>query len=172
MSAELNLSPMLLDTQELEPKVTNKTKPEDTLEHSKKNAISSEFKRSNKAAFLRVVNTLAKVNQDLQNKSEKQVAREELESKLRLRLFNERMQVLDKQDELKKNILGKKRKEQIISSKKLYDEKLKIAKLLKTNTLPSITFLPAKLLPEFQQIIDQQIENTHCLFAELHDNAS
>ncbi|OMJ11712.1 Pinin [Smittium culicis] len=148
--------------QQIEPSKLTENETHEVISRNKKLT-----EQGSKAAFSRLVGTLAKVKQDLQVKSEKQKTKEDLESRLREKLFKERMEVFEKKDKEKINSAHLKESEKFISQKRLYNAKIAKASKLRTKTTPILTFIPAKLSPYHKKIIDSQIAKVKLEFSAL-----
>ncbi|OMJ25569.1 Pinin [Smittium culicis] len=148
--------------QQIEPSMPIEDEPLEAISRNKKLT-----EQGSKAAFSRLVGTLAKVKQDLQVKSDKQKSKEDLESRLREKLFKERMEVFEKKDKEKVNSTHLKESEKFDSQKRLYKAKIVKASKLRTKTTPILTFIPAKLSPYHKKIIDSQIAKVKLEFSVL-----
>ncbi|PVU92038.1 hypothetical protein BB559_003867 [Furculomyces boomerangus] len=171
INQEITLSPERIDhhdpayTVNTENKPIENTKESETNHKDAQEISSSRSKKTrnsgvtpgNRMAFQRMLGTLAQVKQDLDKKTEKQLAKESMEAKLREKLFNERMESVNKQESIKTQTSEKRRKSFKKTLLKKRIELIKRAGYLKTSTLPQISYLPAKVLPKLQKIIDAQV---------------
>ncbi|OMJ14016.1 hypothetical protein AYI70_g8154 [Smittium culicis] len=137
--------------QQIEPSKLTENETHEVISRNKKLT-----EQGSKAAFSRLVGTLAK-----------QKTKEDLESRLREKLFKERMEVFEKKDKEKINSAHLKESEKFISQKRLYNAKIAKASKLRTKTTPILTFIPAKLSPYHKKIIDSQIAKVKLEFSAL-----